>query len=156
MGGRHYNVQQFNYSIPGRIVIQLEAIRFLIPSVVSAEELSDSQPHLHAIDTRIRRRQPCIGNVHVAQLEADIVLRAENVHAQRRLIHKVDSICSGWNVVASQQNSSGQFEVRRNMSVTLKVPLQPQRIEADAICGIRRLKGEEYWNSIDGVLKTAT
>ena len=39
--------------------------------------------------------------------------------------------------------------------MTLKVPLQPQRIEADAVGGVRRLKGEKYWNSIDGVLKTA-
>ena len=85
--------------------MQLEAIRFLIPLVVSAEELSDSQPHLHAVDSRIRRRQPCIRDVHVAQFEADIVLRAQNVHAQRRLIHKVDGICSGRNVMACQQNS---------------------------------------------------
>ena len=89
------------------IVVQPEAIRLVITLIVSSEEFPDPQSYLHGIDSRIRRRKPCVRNVHVAEFEADIVLRSENVHAQRRLIHKVDGICSGRNVVAGQQNPPG-------------------------------------------------
>lgn len=111
MGGRHYNVQPpFNgCSIPRWIVVQPEGIWLLIRLIVSAEEFPDPQPYLHGIDSRIRRSKPCIRDVHVAKFEADIVLRAENVHAQRRLIHEVDRVGPGGNVVVSQQNSPGKF-----------------------------------------------
>jgi hypothetical protein len=157
MGGRHYNVQPpFNgCSIPGWILVQSERIRLLIRLIVSSEEFPDPEPYLHGVDSRIRRRKPCVREVHVAQFEADIVLRAENVHTQRRLVHEVDCICPDGNVVACQQKSPSQFEIRREASVALEIPLQSQRIEADAVSRVCRLEGEKYGNSVDRVLKTA-
>jgi len=123
---------------------------------VSSEEPSDAQPHLHRIDSRIRRRQPRVRDVHVAQFEAHIVLRAENMHAQRRLIHEVDRVGPGGNIVVCDQHPADEFQIGGNASVPLKIPLQSQRIEADAVSGVCRLEGEKYGNTVDRVLKTTT
>ena len=39
--------------------------------------------------------------------------------------------------------------------MALEIPLEPQRIEADAVSRVCRLKGKKHRDSIDGVLKTA-
>src|SRR5258705_7888633 len=44
------------------------------------EELPNSQPDLHRIHPRIRPCQSGIRNVHVAQFEAHVMLRAQDVH----------------------------------------------------------------------------
>jgi len=124
--------------------------------IVSPEEPSDAQPHLDSINSRIRGCQPGVRDVQVAQFEADIVLRAENVHAQRRLIHEVDRVSPGGNVMVRKQRSAGKFQIGGNASVALKIPLQTQRIETDAVSGVCRLEDKKYWNSIDRVFKTAT
>ena len=55
-----------------------------------------------------------------------------------------------------KQRSAGKFQIGGNASVALKIPLQTQRIETDAVSSVCRLEDKKYWNSIDRVFKTAT
>lgn len=123
--------------------------------IVSPEKLSDAQPHLHGIDSGIRSRQSCIRDVHVSQFQADVSLRAEDVHAERRLVHEVYGVRSGGNVMVGEEHAAGEFEVGRDASVTLEVPLEAQRVEAYAVGRVRRLEYQEYRNRVDRILKAS-
>ncbi len=72
-------------------------------ATAAAEELSNAQPHLHGIDSRIRRRQSSIRDVHVAQFETYIVLRAENMHAERGLGGEIYGVGSSGDVVVGEK-----------------------------------------------------
>ena len=75
------------------------------------EESPNAQANLNCIDARIRCRQACIRNMHVAQFDADVMLRAENVHAQCRLIHEIHRIRSRRDIVTREQNATREFQV---------------------------------------------
>src|SRR5437763_845847 len=76
----------------------------------AAEEFPNSQSHLHRIDPRIRRGQPGVRYVHVAQFETYVTFCAENMYAEGGLVHEVHGVGSGGNVVAGEEGASGEFE----------------------------------------------
>lgn len=92
--------------------------------------------------------------MHVAQLETDVMLCAENMHSERGLVHEVHWIGSRRNVVIREQDSAGQFEVRRNAPVADEIPFQSQRIESRAVRLIRRLESEENRNGVESILES--
>lgn len=108
--------------------------------LVASEEFPNPQPHLNRVNAGVWCGKTCVRDVHIPQFETHIVLCAEDVHAERCLIHKIDRICSRWDVMRSEQGSAGEFQVRRNSAVALEVPLQSERIEAHSEGGIGRLK----------------
>ena len=73
------------------------------------EEFPNSQPDLNCIHSWIGCRQSCIRDVHVTEFQAQVSLRAEDVHSQRRLIHEVHCIRSGWDIVTREQDSTSQL-----------------------------------------------
>ena len=83
------------------------------------------------------------------------MLRAQNVHTQRSLIHEVDGVGSRRNVVVREQHAPCEFEIWRNPSVMLEVPLQPEWIKSDAVCGVCWLKCQKQWNCIEGVFESS-
>lgn len=91
--------------------------------------------------------------MHVAQFKAHVLARAEDVHAQRRLVGEVHGIGSGRNVVVGEQSSAAELEIRGNPSVALEVPLQAKRVESCAVGGICRLKDQKDGNRIDGIFE---
>ena len=121
----------------------------------AAEEFANPQAHLHRVDSRIRCRQACVRDVHVAQFEADVALRAEDVHSQRGLVHEVDGVGSGGNVVVGEQRAAGEFQVGREASVALEVPLEAERVEAHAVGGVGRLEDQEDRNSVDRIFEAS-
>src|SRR5579871_1568840 len=123
--------------------------------LLMVQEFTDSQPDLHGVDAGIQISQACVRDVHVTHFKAHVVSRAQQMHAQRSLIHEVDAICVGGNVVVGKQHSAGEFQVRGDIAVTDEIPLQAERIESDAVGGIRGLKDEEYGNGVEGVLEAA-
>ena len=117
------------------------------------EELSEAQTHLDRIHAGIRGSQSRVRNVHVAQLQTDVVLPSKNVHPQRGLVHEIDWIRSRWNVVCCEESAAGEFEIGGNAAVTLKIPLKGERIESHPERRVRRLKGEKYRDGIHRVLE---
>src|ERR1700750_3240376 len=77
------------------------------------------------------------------------------MHAECCLIHEVDRVGSGWDIVVRKQDAAREFKIWRKASVALEVPFQPQWIEADAVSGIGRLEGDEYGNGIERVFETS-
>src|ERR1035438_9813754 len=98
--------------------------------LLSAGESAYSKPHLHGVDPRIRRRQSGVRDVHVAEFETYIVLRAEDVQAQRGLIHEIHSVRSCRNVMVGENRAPSEFEVGRDGPMTFEVPLESKRVEA--------------------------
>ncbi len=90
---------------------------------MSGEETSYSQPHLHRIDPGVWGRQSGVRDVHVAQLEAHVVPLAKDVHAQGSLVHKVDRVRSGRDIVVCEDGSAREFEIGGESAMALKVPL---------------------------------
>src|SRR6516162_2184859 len=94
--------------------------------------------------------------MHVPHLDAEVVLRSEDVHTQRRLIHEVHVVGSGWDVVGCKQDAAGQFEIRRDTAMTLEVPFKRKRIKPCTVSCVKRLESEEDWNGIDSVLEASS
>src|SRR5690348_2226735 len=71
------------------------------------EELAYAQAYLDCIEARIGRGQSCVRDVHVAEFHAQVVSLAENMRAQRGLVHKVHRIGSGGHVVIGEDHTAG-------------------------------------------------
>ena len=124
-------------------------------ATAAAEELPYAQPHLHGIDSRIWRRQPSVRDMHVTQFQTYIVLRAENMHAERGLGDEIYGVSPSGYIVIGEERAAAEFEVRREATVAFEVPLEAKRIEAYAVRGIRWLEDEEDGDGVDSVLKTS-
>ena len=120
-----------------------------------AEELSDAQPDLHRIHSRIQVRQACVRDVHVADFDAPVIFLAEDVGAQRGLVHEVHGIGVGRDVLVSEKHAAGEFEVGGEAAVALEVPLQAERVETRAVGGVGGLEGEEDWDGVDCIFEAS-
>ena len=120
---------------------------------MTAEELSYSQPHLHAVDPWIRRRQARIRNVQVAQFQAQVVFRAEEVRAEGGLRGEVHRVGAGGDIVVREERAAAEFEIGRETPMTFEVPLEPERIKAYAIGGVSGLEDEEDRDPVHRILK---
>lgn len=123
--------------------------------MVRREKPSDSQPYLHRVNPRIRSCQSCVRDVHVTQFQTYVVFRAEDVHAERGLIHEVHGVGAGGNVVIGKKHSACEFQVGREASVALEVPLQAERIETHAVGCVRGLESEENRDGVDGIFESS-
>ncbi len=121
----------------------------------ASKKLADSQPHLHRVDPGIRRGQSGVRDVHVAQLEADVMPGAKDVHAERGLVHEIHRVRSGGNAVVGEDRATGEFKIRREAPATLKVPLQAERIEAHSIRRVRGLENQEDRNGVDRIFEAS-
>src|SRR5262252_6690658 len=77
------------------------------------------------------------------------------MHTECCLIHEVDRVGSRRNIVVRKQDAAREFEIWRNAAMALEVPLQPQRIETNPVCGVCRLECKEYRNRIEREFETA-
>ena len=80
-------------------------------SLIPAEKLSDPQPYLHGVYSRIQVCQPCVRDVHVAQFEAHVVARAKDVYPEGGLIGEVHRVGAGGDVVIGEEGATAQFQV---------------------------------------------
>ena len=85
--------------------------------------------------------------MHVTQFETYIAFCAEDVHSERRLVGEVHGVSSGGNVMVGEQCAAAEFEIRRDASMPLEIPLQAEGIEADAIGRVRGLENKKDRNA---------
>jgi hypothetical protein len=119
------------------------------------EKSSNAQPHLYRVDPRIRRGQACIGDVQIAQFQAPVVLRAEDVRAQGSGGSEVHGVGAERDVVVGEQRAAAEFEVGREAAAADEIPLQTERVESHAVGGVGGLENEKHGNRIDGVLEAS-
>src|ERR1017187_4492878 len=122
-------------------------------AIVSAEELSNSQPHLHGVNSWIGRGQACVRDVHVTQFKTDIVFRAKDVHAKRGMVSEVHGVGAGGDVVVGEERAAAEVEVGLKSAVTFEVPLEAERVEAHAVRGVGGLEDEEDGDGVDRIFK---
>src|SRR3974377_851134 len=72
----------------------------------ASEESSDTNSDLHCIDPWVRCRQPCVRDVHITQFDAYVVSLPKNVHAECGLVHEVNRICAGWDVMVGEKHTT--------------------------------------------------
>src|SRR5579864_3877927 len=106
----------------------------------AAEESSDTQSHLHRVDSWIRRRQACIGDVQVAHFQAHVIFRAEDVRTEGGLWSEVHGVSACRDIVVGEERAAAEFEIRGEAAVTFEVPLEPERIEAYAVGSVGGLE----------------
>src|SRR5580700_9753693 len=99
---------------------------------LAAEELAYSKPDLHRVDSGIQICEACVRNVHIAEFHAYVVFHAEDVHAQRSLVHEVYSVGVGGDALICEERTAGEFDVRREAAAANEVPLEAERVEAHA------------------------
>lgn len=78
-----------------------------LPLSVGREELAEAEADLHGIRPGIEIAESGVGDVHVAEFEAHVVLRAEDVGAECGLVHKVYGVRSSGNVVVGADDAAG-------------------------------------------------
>src|SRR5258705_8615797 len=100
--------------------------------LLPAEKLSDPQPHLHRIKPGIRRHEPGVRNVHIAQFEGPSPL-AEKMQTKRRTRGEVHCRGSRRHTVQSKESPATPFQIGLHISPCGKDPLEPQRINAHSI-----------------------
>ena len=122
---------------------------------MSAEESSDSQPRLHAVDPRIWSGQACVRDVQVAEFQTDVVFRAEDVYTEGGLGGEVHGVCAGGDIVVGEERAAAEFEIGGEAAVTFEVPLEPERIKTYAVGSVGGLEDEENRDPVDGILKPA-
>ena len=71
------------------------------------EEFPYAKAHLDGVEAGIGRGQTCVRDVHVAEFQAHVVSLAENMRAQRGLVHKVHRIGSCRHVVIRKDHTAG-------------------------------------------------
>src|SRR5579864_7265352 len=108
--------------------------------MMSAEEPAHPESHLHAVDPGIRRGQACVRNVQVAELQADVIFRAQNVYTEGGLRSEVHGVGAHRDVVVGEERATAEFEIRREAAVAFEVPLEPERIKTYAVGGVGGLE----------------
>ena len=91
--------------------------------------------------------------MQVAQFQAHIVFRAENVRAEGGLRREVHGIGAGRNVVVGEERAAAEFEIGGEVTVVFEVPLEAQGIEAHAVGSVGWLEDKEQGNRIDRIFK---
>src|ERR1700739_1114925 len=91
--------------------------------------------------------------MQVAQCDAPVVFGAKNVGSERGGRRKVHIIGVCGNIVVGEKDSSPEFEIRREVSVSLKVPFQSEWIETYSVRRVCRLKDEEDGNGVEGIFE---
>ena len=155
---QHFVETQLAASFPPRCrMLPAETLQAtsLRKELTLAEKLTDAQPHLHRVDPRIRRGQSRIGDVHVPQLQAYIVLRAQDMYTKCGLVHEVYRVRSRGYVVVREDDATSQFQVRRKPTMPLEIPLQAKRIKPNPIRRSRGLEDQEDGDSVDRIFETA-
>ena len=81
---------------------------------------------------------------------------AEDVQSQRGLVHEIDRVRSGRDVVIGEDCSACEFEIGREAAMSLKIPLQSEWIESNAIGSVRGLENQKDRDSVDCILESST
>jgi hypothetical protein len=123
--------------------------------MLSAEKPSDSQPDLHCIYSWIQVRQARVGDVHISQFQAPVVLLAEDVRAKSCLIHEVNRVGIRGHCVIGQNDAARELEKRREVAAADEIPLEAKRIESYAVGSVGGLEDEKHWDGIDGVFEAS-
>jgi hypothetical protein len=119
------------------------------------EKSSNAKPHLHCINPRIRHGQSRVGDVQIAQFQAPVVLRAEDVRAQGGGRSEIHGVGPEGDVVVGEECASAEFEIRREAAAADEIPLQAERVETHAVGSVGGLEDEKHGNRVDGVLEAS-
>lgn len=123
---------------------------------VFVEEPSHSQADLDGVHSRVQIGEACVGDVHIAHLDAPVVFCVEDVRAEGGLVHEVDRVGVGGNFVVGENDAAGEFEIWREAAVALKIPFEAERIETSAVGGVEGLEDHEHGNGVDRIFETST
>ena len=90
--------------------VSTQRFPFLLP-----KELTDSQPHLHRVQPRVRRRQAGVGDVHVAQFRAPVppIPQEMRTHGRAEEV-KFTVLVPVGNIVIGKQRPAAEFDIRSN------------------------------------------
>src|SRR5580700_7912664 len=119
------------------------------------EELPPPDPHFQGVNPRVRRTQPRIRNMQIAELHAKSIFVVQHMHPQRRRRSKVHAGSSDRHLMIGKQRSTTQFEIRLNPPTSREVPLQSQRIKTRSVSRVVALEHHENRHQIDRVLESS-
>ena len=122
---------------------------------MSAEEFADAQAELHCVEAWIYTAEACVGNVQIAEFEAPIIFRAQDVCAEGGRGREVYFAGEGGNVVVGEQHATSQFEIGRKTAMALEVPLEAEGIEAHTIGSVGRLENQEHRHSVHYIFEAS-
>jgi hypothetical protein len=119
-------------------------------------EAAKTQSKLNRIDAGVGGREPGVGNVHVADFGADVVLAPQEMQAQGSAGGEIDPRSSRRHLRIGEKSAAANFEVGNDTAASIERPFEGERIQADAVSGILFLKNKEGRNRIKRVFQTAT
>ena len=119
-------------------------------------EAAKTQTKLNRSDAGVGGGEPGVGNVHVADFGADVVLAPQEMQAQGSAGGEIDPRSSSRHLCIGEKSAASNFEVGNDTAVSIERPFEGERIQADAVGGILFLKNDEGRNCIERVFQTAT
>src|SRR5712675_1038203 len=109
----------------------------------TAKESSDAESDFHRVESGIVIPEPCIRDMQIARFQTPVIFRREDVRAERRRGGEVHAVRSRGYVVVGDEQSTVEFEVGREVSVALEIPLKSERTESYSIGSIGGLKDDK-------------
>ena len=118
-------------------------------------EQTKTQTELNGVDAGIRRCQPGVRNVHIANFGAEVVLAAKKVESGSGAGGEIDAGCSFGHFCIGKEGAAANFEVRNYALARVQRPLESERIYACAVGGVRFLNDQEDGDGVDSIFQSA-
>jgi hypothetical protein len=118
-------------------------------------EQTKAQTQLNGIDTGIRGCKSGVGNVHVADFGADVVLAAEEMQTEGGAGGEIDVGSPFRDFRIGKERAAADFEIRNDAPVRVQRPFEGKRVYTSAVSGVRFLNDQENRNGIHRIFQAA-
>ena len=124
-------------------------------SLLFLAEQAKAKTELNRIDAWVRGCQSGVGNVHVTDLRADVVLVAQKVQSHGASAREIDARSTRRNFHIREQCAAADLKVRNNTASRIQRPFESERVDAGAVRSIRLLNDQKNWHGLDRILQSA-
>src|ERR1700722_15239626 len=116
-------------------------------------EAPKAEADLKRIDTGIRRNQSGVGDVHEAKFDTPVVFAAQKMRADRAARSEVYVRGAGRRLLIREKGAASEVDIGHHIVARNKIPLEGERVEAEAVSGAGALDYEEHGDNVDRVFE---
>src|ERR1700738_3540599 len=118
-------------------------------------EAPESKPYLDGVDSRIRRGEAGIGDMHEAHFRAPVVFAAQKMQSESARSRKVHPRGSRRHLGIAEKHAPSELRIGRQAAPPRKIPFQSNRIQSKSISRAGRLRQQKYRHNVHRILKSS-
>ncbi len=126
------------------------------PALFLLTEPAEAQAQLNCVDAGIGRSKAGVGNVHEANLRAQVALGAQKMQADGAAGRKIDSRNSRGHLRVCEERPAANLEIGYDVAPRSKRPFERKRVHTHAVGRILLLNHDENRHRLDGILQAAS